>query len=129
MTCLIMDETSGSAVWLPPFRITFNVTLRFYFTPQRSWGSPYRVFSSPQVKLPLRTVLSSHCVSFQYRDLCRLRQGLYRITAFRVFFLRKVLAFSTGFYSERKADPLLGFCPSRVCPVSEMKRFSPFLLP
>jgi hypothetical protein len=35
---------------------------------------------------------------------------------------------SAGCYSGRNADTLLGFCPSRVCPATEIEWISPFFL-
>lgn len=46
-----------------------------------------------------------------------------------MFDLQEIRSFKTGFYSGLKADTLLGFGPSRVCPCPEMEKISLFLLP
>lgn len=102
MTCLIMDDSIGSAVWLPPFRIALNITLRSYFIPQRSWGSPYRVFPFPQGKLPLKTIFSSHYVSFQFTDLYRLGKVCIESPHSEFFPNGKSLHFQADFTPEEK---------------------------
>jgi len=84
-------------------------------------------FYPPWRRIIFKIISSSHCVNC-ITGTKFLRPGMIKQLRIQSFVLQRVRTCPAGFYSNKTADTLLGFRPSRVCPAPVIEWISPFFL-